>query len=74
MLDAFQILPTTFVSLMYSVAICLFIEISMYSETFNLDIKSLFSQMDLLTKSDRPELAMLKYCKEAVDFHKRIYQ
>lgn len=60
--------------MIYRVAIGLFIEFSIYTKTFILDIESLFSQMDLLTMSKTRELVLLEYCKEAVDFHDQIYR
>lgn len=58
-----------------------------------MDIKSLFGQLDRLSKrknlknnflqssysdpqhhANNEELIMLKYCKEAVDLHRKIYQ
>lgn len=74
LLGIYQTSSIFFASVIYRMTICLFIEITMYAETLTHDVKSHFSQMDLIIKSKFLEFLMLECCKEAVDFHKRINQ
>lgn len=70
----FELYYSSYVYVFYYSIICLLIEVTTYTKTFMHDIKGIFDQLDKLSKCKNSELAMLKYCKDAVDFHERVYR
>lgn len=50
----------------------LFIEFSMYTEAFILDVKSLLVKIDGLAGGKKIEMRMIAYCKESVFLHERV--
>lgn len=47
----------------------------MYASAILIDIKSVFNRIDrsLKSREKNAELAVLVYCKEAIDLHARVY-
>lgn len=70
----FQSCTNVFTAVTYFALICLFVELTIYTKTFTLDIKSFFTHVDLLVQCNKPQLSMINYCKEAVDLHERVHR
>lgn len=58
--------------IIWCIVICMFIEFTLYTKAFVLDIKTVFTQMDRLAWAKGPEKVMLMRCKEALDLHERV--
>lgn len=51
---------------------CVLVATMIYVEAYLLDIKSIFLEVDRLSKHKNMELEMFKCCKEAIDLHDRV--
>lgn len=68
----YETILTTCTMDVFCTTITLLVGFIIYTEACLLDIKTLFDQLDRLSKFKNVELLMLQRCKEALDLHGRL--